>query len=129
MRRILLVLSILWIGSSIVNAAELSASDRQYLAAYEKVRAALAADDLAGATKAAGDLGEDGKVIVQSKSLADARSAFVSASNRAEKLAKGQSGYFVMHCPMENKDWVQTSDKPNNPYLGKTMPTCGELKK
>src|SRR6516165_8939633 len=104
---------------SSVTAAEVSAADKQYLAAYEKVRAALAADDLAGAKRAAGDLGQDRSAIAKSNSLAEARTAFAQASDKATKLAAGQPGYFVLHCPMENKDWVQTSDKPNNPYLGK----------
>ena len=118
------------IGSSItVIAAEISAADKQYLGAYEKVRAVLAADDLAGAKKAAADLGPEGSAITNSKSLADARSGFAQASNKAAKLAAGQPGYFVIHCPMANKDWVQKSDKPNNPYLGKEMLTCGEVKK
>ncbi|MFN2622451.1 MAG: hypothetical protein ABR611_06365 [Chthoniobacterales bacterium] len=129
MKRILLVLSILWIGSSIVNAAELSASDRQYLAGYEKARSALAADDLGTAKTAAASLGDEGAELSKSTSLAEARSAFEKLTVKAKTLVASQTGYFVAHCPMLNKDWVQTSEKISNPYGGKEMVTCGEIQK
>ena len=46
--------------------------------------------------------------------------------SEAEKLAAGQSGYYVMHCPMKKADWVQTSSKVENPYGGKEMLSCGK---
>ena len=50
-------------------------------------------------------------------------------SDKAKELAAGQPGYYIVHCPMLEKDWVQTSDKIANPYGGKDMTTCGEIKK
>ena len=44
-------------------------------------------------------------------------------------MAAGQSGYYVVNCPMVKKDWVQISEKIGNPYYGKEMATCGEIKK
>ena len=41
------------------QAANLSDKDKQFLAGYEKIHTALAADDLASAKTAAGDLGEE----------------------------------------------------------------------
>src|SRR2546423_750032 len=112
----------------VTSQADLSASDRQFLAAYEKVRGALAADELATAKSAAKDLGKEGVELSNAASLKDARDSFEKLTIRAKTLAAGQSGYFVMHCPMLKKDWVQTSDKPSNPYYGKSMANCGELK-
>lgn len=112
-----------------MQAANLSDNDKQFLAGYEKVRAALAADDLVVAKRAAAELGPDGAAIAQSKSITGARSAFEKASNKAEPLAAGQPSYFILHCPMADKDWVQTSAKPSNPYLGGQMASCGEVKK
>lgn len=112
-----------------VWAAALSDQDKQFLARYDKVHHALIADDLAGAKKAATELGAADEQLSKSNSLADARSAFGKLSGQAEKLAAGQSGYYVMHCPMKNADWVQTSAKVENPYGGKEMLTCGEVKK
>lgn len=128
--RILLaaMIALTLIGFS-AQAANLSDTDKQFLAGYQKVHAALAADDLSGAKTAAKDLAEDGADIAKAASLKDARAAFEKLSRRAVALAAGESGYYVVHCPMLNKDWVQTSDKIANPYGGKEMITCGEIKK
>ena len=114
---------------SALPAAALTDQNKQFLAAYDKVHHALAADDLAGATKAATELGTSGSELANSKSLSDARSAFTKLSSEAEKIAAGQSGYYIVHCPMLKKDWVQTSTTIANPYGGKDMLTCGEIKK
>jgi len=112
-----------------LSAAPLTDQNKQFLANYEKVHQALVADDLATAKKAAADLGAPGSDLAKSDSLEQARTAFEKLSGEAAKLAAGQSGYYVMHCPMKNKDWVQTSDKVANPYGGKEMVSCGEVKK
>ena len=112
-----------------LSAAQLTDQNNKFLAAYDKVHRALVADDLAGAKKAAAELGAAGVELSKSNSLDEARAAFSKLSDQAEKMAAGQPGYYVMHCPMKNKDWVQTSDKVENPYGGKEMLTCGEVKK
>lgn len=111
------------------QAANLSDKDKQFLSGYEKVHTALAADDLFTAKSAAKDLGEGGNDIAQAGSLKDARAGFEKLSNRAKTLVAGQSGYHVAHCPMLNKDWVQTSTTIANPYGGKEMIGCGEIQK
>ena len=78
---------------------------------------------------AAGDLGEEGGALAKSSSLKEARAAFEKLSDKAKQLVTGQSGYYVVNCPMLKKDWVQTSEKIANPYGGKEMATCGEIKK
>ncbi len=113
----------------LVEAAPLSDADKQFLARYEKVRSALAADDIGAVKAAAGDLGEEGAPLANSGSLKDARAAFGKLSDKAKQLAAGQSGYYVAYCPMLKKEWVQTSEKIANPYGGKEMVTCGEIKK
>jgi hypothetical protein len=112
-----------------LQAAALSDQDRQFLTAYGKVHDALVADDLDGAKQAAADLGPAGADLSKSKSLDEARSAFGKLTDKAVKLAAGKSGYYVAHCPMKNKDWVQTSTTIANPYGGKEMVSCGEIKK
>ena len=111
------------------SGATLSDKDKQFLSGYEKVHAALAADDLAGAKTAAGDLGTDGAQLAKSSSMPDARAAFEKLSARAKQLSAGQTGYYVVHCPMVNKDWVQSSTTISNPYGGKAMASCGEIVK
>jgi hypothetical protein len=115
--------------ASLTRAANLSDKDKQFLAGYEKVHTALAADDLSAAKAAATDLGTDGAELSKSNSLKDARAAFEKLSAQAKQLASGQPGYHVYHCPMLNKDWVQTSTTTANPYGGKEMVGCGEIQK
>ena len=115
--------------ASLGHAANLSDQDKQFLTAYGKAHDALVADDLGGAKKAGSDLGPDGADLSKSKSLDEARAAFDKLSDKAVKPAAGQSGYHVAHCPMLNKDWVQTSTTIANPYGGKGMISCGEIKK
>ena len=115
--------------TALSNAAQLTDQNKKFLAAYDKVHHALVADDLSGAKKAAADFGPEGSALANSKSLEEARSAFAKLSADAEKMVAGQSGYHVMHCPMLKKDWVQTSEKVANPYGGKDMLSCGEVKK
>ena len=115
--------------ASLGQAANLSDQDKQFLTSYEKIHTALAADDLAVAKSAAAELGDPGSDIANAKSLQEARSAFEKLSHQAKTKIAGQSGYYVAHCPMLNKDWVQTSTTISNPYGGKEMIGCGEIKK
>ena|SRR6266487_1225270 len=117
------------LAGATADAATLSDKDKQFLAGYEKAHTALVADDLSGVKAAAGDLGTEGAELSKSTSLKEARSAFEKLSAYAKTAAVGQSGYHVAHCPMLNKDWVQTSTTIANPYGGKGMISCGEIQK
>ena len=111
---------------------------KEILSSYVKVSAALAADDLGAAKKAAAAVAEHASMSDMNKSIAAkasavakatkidaARTAFKSLSAAVEPLAAGEKGYVVMNCPMANADWVQTSNDVKNPYYGKSMLTCG----
>ena len=124
----LLVAALAFIATS-AQAANLSDKDKQFLAGYEKIHTALVADDLATAKAAATELVDSGSDIATANSLKDARNGFEKLSARAKTIAAGQSGYHVAHCPMLNKDWVQTSTTISNPYGGKGMVGCGEIQK
>jgi Protein of unknown function (DUF3347). len=115
--------------ASLVQAANLSDQDKKFLTSYERIHVALVADDLASAKAAATELGDSGSDIAKANSLKDARAGFEKLSARAKTIAAGESGYHVAHCPMLNKDWVQTSTTVSNPYGGKDMVSCGEIKK
>ena len=114
---------------SLAQAANISDEDKKFLASYEEIHVALAADDLATAKAAATELGDSGGDIAKANSLKDARAGFEKISAHAKMIAAGQSGYHVVHCPMLNKDWVQTSITISNPYGGKEMVGCGEIQK
>jgi hypothetical protein len=130
--------------------APLDNDQKQFLAQYELVRAALAADDLEGAKKAAAVVAAmpvihhengvdappgyvlDARKFAGATSLNAARGIFKSFSKRAVHVTENKLGYFVAHCPMvpnNEGDWVQTNQKISNPYLGKAMPSCGSIKK
>ena len=125
LRRLLLLLALL---ATLGHAAPLAEADRDFLAGYEKVRAALAADDLPAARAAAQALPE-AKPVAEATDISSARKAFKQLSRKAVTLARGQPGYFVAHCSMfpGGADWVQTTDQLSNPYWGKNMPRCGEI--
>lgn len=153
MIRILLVLGFTALLGSAAHAhdknAPLDNDQKQFLAQYELVRAALAADDLAAAKKAAAVVAampvihhengvdappgyvQDARKFADAKSLQDARDVFKSFSKRAVHVAEGKPGYYVAHCPMvpnNEGDWIQTSKEIANPYFGKDMLTCGSIK-
>ena len=35
---------------------------------------------------------------------------------------------YEVYCPMAKASWLQTSKEVANPYLGKAMNTCGEVR-
>ena len=109
---------------------------------YDIVRAALVADDLSAAKKAATNLATAAqeesvtelqvpiKKLTDSTSLKEARAAFQSISLVLEKWVKGQKGFFIVTCPMiKDSVWIQTTDKIGNPYAGQEMPECGQIQK
>ena len=114
--------------------------NRNFLGLYEGVSAALAADDLAAAKKAATAIPtaapqpaatlEAAKTIAAASSLKAAREAFKILSKRAVHVAENQAGFYHAHCPMvpnSEGDWVQTTKTINNPYFGKSMAKCGSI--
>jgi hypothetical protein len=127
----------------------LTAEQKNYLALYEPIRAALAADNLGSAKKAAEKLAAApqekaaneaeqkrlatnlaaSKKLAGSGSISDARDAFKILSRKANHLAEGQKGYYRYICPHVANDegkWVQTTQDISNPYEGKANPKCGK---
>ena len=127
----------------------LTAAQKKYLSQYENIRAALAADDLAAAKKAAAVYVSApqekaaneadakraatrlnaGKKLSGASSLGEARDAFKILSRTANHLAEGQKGYYRYICPHVPNDegkWVQTTKAISNPYEGKSNPKCGK---
>lgn len=126
--RLLSLLALACLSPLLLRAGELAEAERTFLARYEQVRAALAADDLAAARAAATGLPE-APALAQATDLSSARKAFKVLSARAVVLARGRPGYFVAHCSMfpGGADWVQTTEELSNPYWGRSMPHCGKL--
>ena len=88
----LAIISAIALTFGTAHAADLSAEDKQFLAGYEKLRTALAADDLDAAKQAATELGEEGTALANSDKIAAARSEFTKLSERVIQLGRGQEG-------------------------------------
>jgi uncharacterized protein DUF3347 len=123
-------------------ARQASNEEAACLKAYHQVNDALAKDDLAAARKSAGELAEKATAakcattpqraaeLAKSDSLEKAREHFKAISEECIKMAAGIEGQFAFTCPMAKADWLQTDSKQvSNPYMGKKMLTCGEMKK
>jgi cytochrome oxidase Cu insertion factor (SCO1/SenC/PrrC family) len=113
------------------------------LVSYDRLRARLAADDLAGAqaqakivadaaNKAAkADVAATAGAVATAQDIESARTAFGNLSRKVVALAvdnpRMRAGWHLFLCPMASgyKKWIQASPTLNNPYWGKQMLTCG----
>jgi hypothetical protein len=115
---------------------------------YLKIQAALARDSLEGVSSNAaaiersinadagkmfssGDAATAARDLTKAADLSAARDAFMPLSESLIKYLdahKNLAGNLVrVHCSMVNADWLQAGTEVANPYLGKAMPTCGEV--
>jgi hypothetical protein len=106
---------------------------------YERIRSALAVDNLSGVAEAARTLaplasnlaGEPAMraatALAQAKELKDARVHFGDLSEALvpKFLEARVEGTTAFVCAMNQKRWVQRGSKADNPYYGKAMATCG----
>jgi hypothetical protein len=116
---------------------------------YLKIQQSLAKDSLTGVSDSAAlmaklirgdemkmlplEVAKQADTLAEAKDLKAARQAFKPLSNSLIKYLadhKVQSGaYHEVYCPMADASWLQGSKQVSNPYLGKEMPSCGELKR
>ncbi len=77
-------------------------------------------------------LTSDAKNISQNSDLAKQRIYFASLSDNIYSLAKevklSAQPIYRDYCPMKKKYWLSSESAIQNPYYGKAMPTCGEVK-
>src|SRR5438445_7504787 len=78
------------------------------------------------------DVAKEAETLAQAKDLKAARQAFKPLSASLVKyLADNKAGkgtYHEAYCPMVKASWLQTGKTIKNPYMGKEMLSCGELK-
>ena len=116
------------------------------LAQYEMIRAALADDDLRrarlagekllkaidgpGVTPALAKMKPAVKALAETFRLDAARGAFKDLSTVIVPMCDGVDGYYVFTTSLlTDGEWVQPTREIGNPYLGRAMPTYGEIKK
>ena len=116
---------------------------------YFKIQTALAQDSLqdvganaaaiersirfdAGQTFSSGEVGSAARDLANAANLNAARLVFKRLSGALIKFAGAHpehAGHFVkVYCPMANAMWLQNNSVVNNPYLGKTQASCGQIK-
>lgn len=115
---------------------------------YITVQGALAQDSLKGISTAAttmakaiqGDskkalspkVAQQTQALANAKDLATARDAFKSLSDSLIQYLNDQKvpagSYYVAYCPMAKASWLQTDKTIMNPYMGKGMLHCGQIK-
>ena len=71
--------------------------------------------------------------LASAKDIASARTAFGDLSDAMMAYAKATGATFgrdvnVAFCPMVQKSWLQKGETIANPYYGKSMLTCGEIR-
>jgi hypothetical protein len=78
------------------------------------------------------DVAKQAETLAKATDLKAAREAFKPLSASLIKyLADNKAGKGTYHetfCPMVKASWLQTGAGIKNPYMGKAMLTCGELK-
>ena len=78
------------------------------------------------------EVAQQAEALAKAKDLETARAAFKSLSESLIDFVKGQKAaagtYHVAYCPMAKASWLQTGKTVMNPYMGKAMPHCGQLK-
>jgi Cu(I)/Ag(I) efflux system membrane fusion protein len=115
---------------------------------YSQVHTALAQDSFAGVATMAtamvkaiqGDsakmlppkVSQQVEALSKAKDLETARVAFKPLSESLIQYVKDQkdspSAYHEVYCPMAKASWLQTNKTVMNPYMGKAMIRCGQLK-
>ncbi|HTX22598.1 MAG TPA: DUF3347 domain-containing protein [Candidatus Aquilonibacter sp.] len=114
---------------------------------YLKIQTALAGDSLVGVAENASDIAKavrgdakalpaevatEADALAKAADLKSARTAFKPLSNSLIKYLadnKAKEAYVQVYCPMADANWLQADTNINNPYMGKEMPTCGEIQK
>ena len=128
--------------------AEASEPMKSIVASYLDIQQQLAGDKVDTVKAQAHVIGEQaaklekgGSAIVtaaadveKAADITAVRKAFGPLSDAVVAAAKADgwtdvSGLKLAYCPMVKHTWLQTSDALQNPYFGKSMPTCGEFRK
>lgn len=78
------------------------------------------------------EVAKQAETLAKAKNLKAAREAFKPLSVSLIKYLTGNKAgkgtYHEAYCPMAKASWLQTGQEIVNPYMGKAMLSCGELK-
>ncbi|WP_295223062.1 DUF3347 domain-containing protein [uncultured Chryseobacterium sp.] len=140
---------------SIISISAQSKKDAQISKLYQNyiaIKSALASDDADKTSKSASEfirtasaidykkvsegnlniLRKDATAISEARSITTQRETFMNLSDNMIALAKeyklSESPVYVQYCPMADGSWLSDESKIANPYYGKSMLTCGNVK-
>ena len=123
------------IKDALVNSDALSAATKadEFVNAVKKIDSKnLPETEQKAFTSLQDKLTSDAINISQSKDLAKQRIYFATLSDNIYSLAKevklSSQPIYRDYCPMKKKYWLSGESAIKNPYYGKAMPTCGEVK-
>jgi len=145
---ILLVAAIGLSGMAAAHAGSpaLPAPVRSVYGDYLKIQASLAKDSMTGVTENADAIAKavqadaktlpaavatEAETLAKAPDLKSARAAFKPLSDSLiQYLAdhKAKDAYVQVYCPMANASWLQADKTVKNPYMGKAMSDCGEIR-
>lgn len=115
---------------------------------YLKIQSELVKDSLKGVSENAtaisktvksddkkalpSEVATEADALAKATDVSSAREAFKPLSKSLIKyLADNKihsDSFTEVYCSMADASWLQTESEVHNPYLGKSMPTCGEVK-
>jgi len=115
------------------NSKTANAQAKLFTAAVKEVTAStLDAAQKAAWTKYAEKLRFNGDHISESTDIAHQREHFKALSDDFYAVVKSVKGnditLYRQYCPMKKAYWLSASEKISNPYYGKEMDECGEVK-
>ena len=99
-----------------------------------KAQAHAIAEQARGMGQGGADIGRAAADVEKAPDLKAARDAFAVLSDAVIAAAKAEgwkdvSDLTLAWCPMVKHSWLQKGEKIQNPYYGKAMPGCGEIRK
>lgn len=115
------------------DAAAAKTSAKELLSAITAVKlAGLSAAQQKIWTANVDKLQFDTRHISESPSIAHQREHFASLSKNMAVVVKGLKAntavVYEQYCPMKKASWLSETADVKNPYYGKSMLTCGEVK-
>ncbi|WP_419870786.1 DUF3347 domain-containing protein [Chryseobacterium sp. CT-SW4] len=143
---LLTVFSVFSVAAQLKSDAQVSTLYKDYIA----IKTSLSSDDADKASRSAQEfiksassvktlpenklkaLTKDADVISKTKNIKNQREAFQRLSGNMIALTKefklSAQPVYVQHCPMKNADWLSNEKQIVNPYYGKAMSSCGNVK-
>lgn len=140
---------------SVISVAAQSKKDAQVSKLYQNyiaIKSALASDDADKTSKAATEfiktasavdykiisegnlttLKKEATLISDARNITAQRETFFNLSDHMIALTKefklSEKPVYIQYCPMADGSWLSSEKQIANPYYGKSMLTCGNVK-